>query len=284
MTSGLRLTSGVRYTDDYKFRYGHAIQHNLLSDPITLAPLGGDYVNDATIKGRKVTWRLGFDADLGRGLLYGSVATGYKQGGFGDGCSTGFTTKVSSRGERCDAALGDPQAVYYNPESVTAYELGYRGRIAPGVRVDIAGFYYDYKDMQLNSVLVLNGAPTLVTTNAGRSTIKGVEFSTVLNPTSHQQVTIGVNWLDAKSKTFCPGGFVGGVCQFDMAGKPLDRSPKITVKANYQLTIPVRKWLWLSSSQRRANVCARAALPAIKSLGLADPVIASAGTKQDKLE
>jgi hypothetical protein len=30
-------------------------------------------------RSNKVTWRGGFDADIGRGLLYGSVASGYKE-------------------------------------------------------------------------------------------------------------------------------------------------------------------------------------------------------------
>mgnify|MGYP007082311248 CR=1 FL=1 len=44
---------------------------------------GSTYANDAQVKNNKVTWRGGFDLDVGRGLLYGSVASGYKQGGFG---------------------------------------------------------------------------------------------------------------------------------------------------------------------------------------------------------
>jgi len=250
-TESIRLTAGVRFTDDNKYRYGHTIVHNLATDPIALqgtgtgATAGLDYVNDATIKGSKVTWRFGFDADVAGGLLYGSVASGYKQGGFGDGCSTGTTTHISTQGERCDARapFNDPQAIYYNSETLTAYELGFRGKIAEGIRVDLTGFYYDYKDMQLSSTLNINGAPTLVTTNAGKAVVKGLELETVITPAPNHRFTLGVDLLDGHYKEFCPGGYtasracVAGTVNF--AGRRLDRSPEETVYANYVLTIPV---------------------------------------------
>jgi iron complex outermembrane recepter protein len=268
-TDGVRLTAGVRYTSDDKYRYGHTIRHFLLSDPISLSQPGSyqlkDYVNDARIKSNKVTWRVGFDADVAKGLLYGSVATGYKQGGFGDGCSTGLTTKVSSQGERCDASKTfltlvngvttpdtlDPQAIYYNAENVTAYELGYRGRIAPGVRVDASVFYYEYKDQQLSSILNIGGAPTLVTANAGQSSVKGLELETVLNPAPNHQVTLGLDLLDAHYKKFCPGGTVAsGACALgtvDFAGRKLDRSPSTVVYGRYDLTVPAGDGKFLAS-------------------------------------
>ncbi len=253
VTDAIRLTAGIRYTDDSKYRYGHTIVHNVLGDPIRLlgTTSGGiaglDYVNDATIKNKKVTWRAGFDADVGRGLLYGSVATGYKQGGFGDGCSTGLAGQslVSTQGERCNAAapFNDPQAIYYQAETLTAYELGYRGRIAEGVRVDLSAFYYDYNNMQLSSLLNINGAPTLVTTNAGKSVIKGIEMQVVLNPAPNHQVTLGANFLDGHYRKFCPGGTTAaGSCVAgtpDFAGRKLDRSPAQTINARYVWTVPM---------------------------------------------
>jgi iron complex outermembrane recepter protein len=269
-TDSIRLTAGVRYTSDDKYRYGHTIRHFLLSNPIALSQPGTyqlkDYVNDARIKSNKVTWRVGFDADVGKGLLYGSVATGYKQGGFGDGCSTGFTTKVSSQGERCDASKTflvlndngttsldtlDPQAIYYNAENVTAYELGYRGRVAPGVRIDASVFYYEYKDQQLSSLLNIGGAPTLVTQNAGQSSVKGLELEAVLNPAPNHQVTLGLDLLDAHYKKFCPGGTVAsGACTpgtVDFAGRKLDRSPSTVVYGRYDLTVPAGEGKFLAT-------------------------------------
>ena len=231
----IRLTAGGRYTDDDKFRYGHTVATNNITAPIVIG--GSTYANDAQIKKKKFTWRAGFDADVLGGLVYGSVATGYKQGGFGDGCSTGGTTKVTSAGERCLPT--DPQAIYYDAETLTAYELGFRGKVATGVRIDATVFYYDYKNLQLSSQLNINGAPTLVTTNAGKASVKGLELEAVLNPAQNHQVTLGMNLLDSHYTKFCPGINAAGACIFDFAGRKLDRSPSQVLYARYDWTIPV---------------------------------------------
>ncbi|MDE2595491.1 MAG: TonB-dependent receptor [Sphingomonadales bacterium] len=242
ITPAFRLTAGVRYTHDDKFRYGHTVATNNINSPIVIG--GSTYANDAEVKNNRVTWRLGFDADLAGGLAYGSIATGYKQGGFGDGCSTGLTTKITTKGESCAPTL--PQAIYYQPETLTAYELGYRGRIMDGLRIDTSVFYYDYKNMQLSSQLNINGAPTLVTTNAGKSSVFGLEFQAFITPVKNFSVNVGFNITDAKYKHFCPGGTVTGkpldACSAgtpDFKGRPLDRSPKQVAFASFDWTVPM---------------------------------------------
>ena len=242
VTNALRLTAGVRFTHDDKFRYGHTVVTDNINNPIVVG--GGTYANDAEVKNNKVTWRGGFDLDVGRGLVYGSVASGYKQGGFGDGCSTGATTQVTTKGESCAPTL--PQAIYYKPETLVAYELGFRGPVAQGVRLDASVFYYDYKNMQLSSQLNINGAPTLVTTNAGKSRVLGLEFQAFLNPVRNLTFNVGINLTDAKYKHFCPGGTGTSnpldACTVgtpDFANRPLDRSPKRTAFASFDWKVPV---------------------------------------------
>jgi iron complex outermembrane receptor protein len=242
VSDGFRITGGLRYTHDDLFRYGHTVATNNITSPIVIG--GSTYANDARVVGKKITWGVGFDADVGGGLLYGSVKTGYKQGGFGDGCSTGGSTRVTSRGESCAPTL--PQAIYYEPENIRAYEFGFRGPVFDGVRVDANVFYYDYKNLQLSSLLNINGAPTQVTTNAGESSVFGVEFSTNIKPADNHQVNFGINYLDAKYDHFCPGGTGTAnpldAClpgTIDFKGRGLDRSPKFTAFANYNLTVPL---------------------------------------------
>ena len=242
VSDSLRLTAGVRYTHDDLFRYGHTVATNSITAPIVIG--GSTYANDAEVIGKRVTWNAGFDMDVGRALLYGSVKSGYKQGGFGDGCSTGATTHVTSRGESCAATL--PQAIYYEPEQLTAYELGFRGPVMDGLRLDANLFYYDYKNMQLSSLLNINGAPTQVTTNAGKSRIYGLEFQATVNPVQNFQVDFGINLTNAKYQHFCPGGTVTGkpldACSAgtqDYTGRSLDRSPSESAFMNLQYTVPV---------------------------------------------
>jgi iron complex outermembrane recepter protein len=106
-----RVPLGGRYNSDDKFRYGHTVFQNTLTfDPAT--PTDCRLQNSATIAGnithKKFTWRAGIDADVGDcGLVYATVSTGYKAGGFGDGCLAGTITF----GEACNQPRdpGDPR-------------------------------------------------------------------------------------------------------------------------------------------------------------------------------
>jgi len=276
-TEHLRLTAGVRYTSDDLNRYGHTVHINTLGgqpliggqyslDPATPDAAGGptvgsgrSYVNDGDIKSKKATWRVGFDADVAGGLLYGSAASGYKEGGFGDGCSTGGAGQslVSAQGERCDYSTvvtgtstlkyGDQHAIYYQPETLVDYELGFRGRVAPGIKIDTNLFYYDYKNLQLSAIIPVNGALQTVTTNAGKASVLGWEFETQLNPVQNLNATLGLDLTDGHYRQFCPSGLTAsGACGpnangqlADYAGQKLDRTPSTVFYANFSYAVPV---------------------------------------------
>ncbi|WCT79134.1 TonB-dependent receptor [Novosphingobium humi] len=247
----LRLTAGVRYTNDYKYRYGYSAVLPAINAPLSQS-LG--YVNDAQISAERVTWRAAIDGDIPSGLLFASVASGYKAGGFGDGCSTGAPgqSNLTSRGEKCvygqafqpGAILPQLQSIYYQPETLIAYEAGYKGKFAGGaVRLNVDAFYYDYKNMQLTGQVMLNGAPSQVTTNAGRSHIKGVEVETILQPDRHNRLNIGLDILDASYVQYCahtlnPGQPTAS-CDANWAGRRLDRSPATSLRAAYTYSTPI---------------------------------------------
>jgi iron complex outermembrane receptor protein len=260
ITDKVRLTAGIRYTADDLSRYGHTVHINTLAgQPLvggqyTLDPAAGggrSYVNDATVKGRKVTWRVGFDADVLSGLLYGSIASGYKVGGFGDGCSTGGAGQslVTSQGERCDYSTvvtgtntlkyGDQKAIYYEPETLIDYELGFRGRVTPWMKIDTNLFLYDYKNMQLSAVIPVNGANQTVTTNAGKARVLGWEFETQFFPTRDLNMTLGIDLTDGHYTQFCPSGLVNGTCAINYAGQKLDRTPATVIYGGVNYTVPV---------------------------------------------
>ena len=257
VTDHLRLTAGARYTSDDLNRYGHTVHENNLGSNVyaggqydlTSGAAGRSYVNDGDIQSKKLTWRVGFDADVGRGLLYGSIATGYKEGGFGDGCSTGAPGQslVSSQGERCNYAMGDQHAIYYQPETLTDYEIGYRGTVAPGVKIDTNVFYYDYQNLQLSAIVPVNGALQTITTNAGKASVLGWEFETQLNPMKGLNVTAGFDLTDGHYRQFCPSGLdSSGACTVtangqlaNYAGQKLDRTPSTVMYASVKYAIPV---------------------------------------------
>ncbi|HTV97331.1 MAG TPA: TonB-dependent receptor [Steroidobacteraceae bacterium] len=65
-------------------------------------------------------------------LVYESVSRGVKSGGF-----TAHNTVAA------------PQADPFEPEKLTAYEVGIKSDVTPTLRVDTAAFYYRYRDQQI---------------------------------------------------------------------------------------------------------------------------------------
>lgn len=229
ITPSLRLTAGARYSHDEKSRVGYTLfQQGPVFNPATDRRLQ----NSASASSSKVTWRVGLDYDLDdRSLIYGSVSTGYKAGGFNNGCSAGTVTG----GVACNQPTPD-NALYYNPETLTAYELGLKTRFADGaVRLNASAFYYDYKDLQLTSRIDINGVPTQFTTNAGKAKIKGVELEATVTPSERNRVDLSFSWLDGEYKEYFPRGVAALP---DYRGRPLDYSPDITLSAGYTYTYP----------------------------------------------
>lgn len=238
MTDALRLTTGVRYTKDDKSRVGNTVYRVNVNDPIdytagpnaTVNPAGRqDSLNNASASFSKVTWKVGLDYDLSDAtLLYGTVSTGYKAGGFNDGCEV--TTPNCS-----GPVVKSHDALYYQPETLTSYEVGFRSKLA-GNMAQINGnvFHYDYKNLQLSQLRDIGGGATgNVTSNAGAAKVDGVELEGIVMATSNNRFDFSVAMLNARYTQFTP---IPGV---SLAGKALDRSPATVLSAGYTYTLPL---------------------------------------------
>lgn len=236
LSEALRLTAGLRYTSDDKSRVGATIFHANITDPIdfTNATQPGttnprnvrDSLNNADVNYEETTWRLGFDYDLTPdAMLYGSVSTGYKAGGFNEGCLAGATN--------CNAPVPE-SALFYEPENLTAYELGVKTNLSASARLSAAYFHYDYENLQLNQISATYcGGPCLVISNAGEAEIDGVEVEGVFQPNEQNRLDFSVAWLDARYTDYqiAPG--------VNFAGEALDRSPELTASVGYEFTQPI---------------------------------------------
>ncbi|HWU03042.1 MAG TPA: TonB-dependent receptor [Novosphingobium sp.] len=224
LTDALHLTAGVRYSHDAKSQLGWTI---------TQSSVYGDdqYLNAARTAFSKVTWRVAADYDIdNRNMVYASVATGYKAGSFNDGCEEG----VVINGYTCNLPRSRGQ-LYYNPENITAYEIGLKGHLAGNVlRYDLAAFYYDYRDLQVGSVTYYAGAATSLTQNAARARVKGIEAALTVQPSPRNLLSLSLNYLDAHYVSYQPDP-----AGPDYAGYPLARSPKVTASADYTYTLPL---------------------------------------------
>lgn len=215
-----RLTGGIRYSHDSKSRDGFTVFCGTLA-----CDQPGDVKtpNIAKRSFSKVTWRVGADFDVNdRTLLYGVVATGYKAGGFNDGCEAGTNAVCTLPAE----------ALYYEPETLTSYEVGLKTRfLNNAVRLNASVFHYDYKKIQLSQTSTICGGPCNVTTNAAAAKVDGVELEGVITPARSSMFDFSFAWLNARYADFFPQPGV------DWSGRKLDRSPSLAVTAGYTHTI-----------------------------------------------
>jgi iron complex outermembrane recepter protein len=227
----VRLTAGVRHSKDDKSRVGATVTCsttacNLPSD--VLAP------NNAHRKFAKTTWRVGLDADINdRTLAYATVSTGYKAGGFNDGCLSG------SAG--CPSTISNARTengLYYDPETLTSYEVGIKTRFLDNaVRLNLSAFHYDYKSLQLSQIIVCtpSGGNCQNTTNAGSAKVDGVEMDATITPSENDRFELAINYLKARYDVFRPATAAVPL-GIDFHGKALDRSPSWTASAGYTHT------------------------------------------------
>ena len=206
----LRLTAGARRTEDEKSRTGST---NLQAGPVFNPALDFAMPNVAALEKGKTTWRLGLEADAGPStLFYATVATGYKSGGFNDGCA-------ASAG--CPAAIAVPaETLVYRPETLTSYEVGMKSRFwAKRASLNLAAYRYDYSDLQLSGVAIVNNVPRYVTSNAGVASVKGLELEGMVKPTAASRLSATLALLDAHYVSYSPDGV------HSWAGYKLDRAP-----------------------------------------------------------
>jgi len=229
VTRELGVVAGVRYTHDETVRVGtFAVPffNPALGSPFSPATYWLDqkgqpchYPNDCVggpnngnESDSKVTWRIGLNYQLTpKDLLFASVSTGFKAGGFNDFDPVTATTSP------------------YGPESLTAYEIGYKGKLIQGLTLTSDFYYYDYSKQQFNSVVFFGPGgtpPGVLYTAIGKSQIYGWE-----NEFSYQidnDTTLGGNLTLGHSKV---GNLLTGrvsTNQFQYAGQRLDRSPEFT--------------------------------------------------------
>jgi iron complex outermembrane receptor protein len=224
LADGLRATAGARYTEDDKARTGYiGYQRAQAFDAAT----DRRELNAGRIATDKTTWRLGLDYDLAPAtLVYGSIATGYKAGGFNDGCAAGDV----QGGIGCPEDSARPAATLtYRPETVRAYEAGVKTRFWDRrASLNVAVFHYDYHNLQLSNVAMVGGQPRYETTNAGEASIRGLEADGQVLATPADRFTYALTLLDAHYVSYTPDGV------HSWAGVKLDRTPARTLSLGWE--------------------------------------------------
>jgi iron complex outermembrane recepter protein len=228
----LKITAGARSTRDELQREGRNTSTVTLANGTPVAATTTS-LNSASVTSSKFNWRLGADYSVDKNtLLYGSVATGYKAGGFFDGVRTATFDNT------------------FKPENVTTAELGVKMRALEGtLQTNVALFKSEYKDLQVSyrGIPPSGGVAVItLTQNAAKAGITGAEIETRwLSPIG--RIDLSMAFLDAKYDEFDP---VNRSPRVNNSGKTLIKSPRVSGNLAYQYS-------WYLN---RGDITARAAV------------------------
>jgi iron complex outermembrane recepter protein len=149
---GTKVTLGGRYTTEKRSlvgrqsAYAYPSMVEIPGFPGLLTPI------DTSRRFNKFTFRIAADQQLSQdALLYASFNRGFKSGGYNAGLP-----------------VQDP---VYTPETLDAYEVGLKTTLNNTVRFNLAAFYYDYKNLQVQELL----GGTINVVNGGAAKLYGAE-------------------------------------------------------------------------------------------------------------
>jgi len=155
-------------------------------------------------------------------LVYATISEGFKSGGFN---------------------LGDNLPAF-KPENIWAYEAGLKSTFIDGhVRTNLAGFYYDYSNLQVSKVI----GTSVIIVNAASSTIYGLEGDMNIVPFPGIQLDFSGAWLHSAYHNFStpdpsrpelitPSNPTGTVV---LDGNQLTQAPEFSANGGLQYKISV---------------------------------------------
>ncbi|MEL6360668.1 MAG: TonB-dependent receptor [Pseudomonadota bacterium] len=127
--------------------------------PFTLAPFNSSFaLQNGRLDNDFVDWRVRLEYDVSDdNLVYALVSTGNKSGGFNDNIEGTEGLNLANLSTSAPQEFTtDTLAPTYGPETLTLYELGSKNEFdvgEVGVTLNLSAFYYDYKDLQLSTLL-----------------------------------------------------------------------------------------------------------------------------------
>lgn len=254
LTDSLRLTAGLRYSDEKKDDYNElnfVLPSAANPAEEVIQGLFGN-INYAACgalcpfqsRSDSQSWddwtpKLGLEWRASDNLLvYASYTEGFKSGGYND---------------------YQPTNPAYDPETISSIEVGVKSDWLDGrLRVNAAAFTYDYKDLQVTTFF---NSLTLVS-NAADATVSGLDLEILAQPADNLVIGASVSFLDATYDRF---DVPYGVCSpyvvsnfndpgcadvpttrafgspriFDASGNTLNNAPEMKGNLYAEYTIPM---------------------------------------------
>lgn len=235
ITSQLKITGGLRYTEDLTHGAGSLIDwhYPAVGSPVPkcVETTGNPATGDCWLYERQLSHAPTGTVDLDYTpvedvMVYAKYSRGYRQGGVYPDGPPGFNT--------------------YNPEHVNAYEVGAKTGFDGLVKgtFDFAAFYNDLTNQQLQFGFAglstdLAVAPTTGIVNAGKSRIFGGEIESSLIPFENFRLDLSGAYLDSRleSEQIPPSSYIPEPT--DAVGAPLPLTPKYKASVTGTYTLPV---------------------------------------------
>jgi len=169
-------------------------------------------------------------------LLFGTVSTAFKSGGFNGAVAT-FHGQLTP----------------FDIEELTSYELGIKATLLEGsMQLNAAAFYYDYQDKQELTDYISPIGPIIGTTNVDESEVLGAELELKWLISEGFDLSLGVAFLDTEitefmdvdvaSSTFLNEVFV------DASGAELGNAPNLQVSSTLSYQTPLTDSLVLRTA------------------------------------
>lgn len=171
-------------------------------------------------------------------MAYASYSAGFKSGGF-------------NSFELDDA---------FENENVDAYELGLKTTLPDGRgRFNLAGFFYEYEDLQLRLPVPTGGVNI---ENVGAAEVMGIEGELTYRPIEGLTLTLNGTWLDTEITEGVLPRVPGGLAPFpigaplplvdeDVSGNELTRAPELQTFVQGEYAWPTRFGLAAFSASYR---------------------------------
>ncbi len=170
-------------------------------------------------------------------LFYGSVANGYKTGGFND-----------------RANIFDSERNYAPEENIT-YEWGIKNiPVHKTVSADFGLFWIDWMDQQVTAYSSAGTTQNFYINNAGQTTVKGIEAALRWNPIPDFLMDFGYTYADARFDKYRDPDLtnvLGFSPTGDVSGNRLPRySPHhLNISGFYKTPSPIPEWNLVTTGQ-----------------------------------
>lgn len=241
------VTGGLRYSHDEKVgreeqlivldpkRYGLDYSWfdvegccGILNSYTPLRELTGNWSN---VSGRAVL-KYTPDDDT---MMYASISTGYKSGGFRLGAIT------------IDEGEFKP---VFDDEKVMAFEVGYKGTIDDRLQINAAAYYYNYDNMQVKSTIIhpVSQSNIEMMVNAPKATMYGFELETVYLINGSWRAMLNYSYTHGEFDELCcfTNQYYGNIPkgQQDLAGNSTVMTPPHKVSFSTDYTVPFDTGSW----------------------------------------